>query len=125
MDNGANVVAGWPGMVLRAEGLGLLAASVAGYAAIGGSWWVFAALFLVPDVFMLGYLRDRRLGAAVYNAGHTTLVPLALGAAGWAGGSTAAMGVALIWLGHIGFDRMLGYGLKYAAGFKASHLSAA
>jgi len=33
------------------------------------------------------------------------------------------LGVAFIWLAHIGFDRMLGYGLKYPSGFKHSHLS--
>jgi hypothetical protein len=30
--------------------------------------------------------------------------------------------VALIWLAHIGFDRALGYGLKYKAGFGFTHL---
>ena len=28
----------------------------------------------------------------------------------------------LIWFAHIGFDRALGYGLKYAAGFGNTHL---
>jgi hypothetical protein len=27
----------------------------------------------------------------------------------------------LIWAGHIGFDRMLGYGLKYPTRFKDTH----
>jgi hypothetical protein len=31
--------------------------------------------------------------------------------------------VALIWINHIGVDRLLGYGLKYADGFKWTHLS--
>jgi hypothetical protein len=30
--------------------------------------------------------------------------------------------MALIWLAHIGMDRMLGYGLKYSGGFKDTHL---
>ena len=30
--------------------------------------------------------------------------------------------VALIWTAHIGFDRMLGYGLKDVSGFKKTHL---
>ncbi|MDU3890869.1 MAG: DUF4260 family protein [Serratia liquefaciens] len=29
---------------------------------------------------------------------------------------------ALIWGAHIGFDRALGYGLKYASGFADTHL---
>ena len=28
----------------------------------------------------------------------------------------------MIWLAHIGFDRALGYGLKYSAGFGFTHL---
>jgi len=31
--------------------------------------------------------------------------------------------VALIWLAHIGMDRMVGYGLKYPDEAKSSHLS--
>ena len=30
--------------------------------------------------------------------------------------------LALIWFAHIGFDRMLGYGLKHGAGFRFTHL---
>jgi hypothetical protein len=29
----------------------------------------------------------------------------------------AILSIAMIWLAHIGFDRALGYGLKYASGF--------
>jgi hypothetical protein len=32
------------------------------------------------------------------------------------------LALALIWLAHIGFDRMLGYGLKYQSGFGDTHL---
>jgi hypothetical protein len=38
------------------------------------------------------------------------------------GGIPAAMAGGLIWIGHIGFDRALGYGLKYSTGFGDSHL---
>jgi hypothetical protein len=30
--------------------------------------------------------------------------------------------VPLIWIGHIGFDRVLGYGLKYPTAFRDTHL---
>ena len=32
------------------------------------------------------------------------------------------LSIAMIWLAHIGFDRALGYGLKYAGGFGFTHL---
>jgi len=31
--------------------------------------------------------------------------------------------VALVWAGHIGADRLVGYGLKYPTGFAHTHLS--
>ncbi|MBR0676835.1 DUF4260 domain-containing protein [Roseomonas alkaliterrae] len=106
---------------LRAEGMALMILAVGAYAGLGGNWWAFALLFLAPDLTMLGYLRDARLGAALYNAGHSTIGPLALAAAGWAWWPTA-LPLALIWLAHIGFDRALGYGLKSPVGFGVTHL---
>ncbi len=111
-----------PSWLLRIEELALLAAGVAVYAHLHVSWWWFAALFLVPDVFMLGYLVDVRLGAAVYNFGHLLSLPLALGAAGYATGQRLTMAIAAIWFCHIAWDRMLGYGLKYPTFFKDTHL---
>jgi hypothetical protein len=32
------------------------------------------------------------------------------------------LGIAAIWAAHIGFDRMLGYGLKYSSSFNDTHL---
>jgi hypothetical protein len=117
------VVTGAPNLILRAEGAAVLAAATAAFAATGTSWWVFAALFLAPDLSMLGYLAGPRAGAAVYNLGHTYVVTLAvLGLGLWAGAPMlAALG--LIWTAHVGFDRMMGYGLKMGRGFKATHLS--
>ncbi|MBR0681496.1 DUF4260 domain-containing protein [Roseomonas eburnea] len=106
---------------LRAEGLALMAAAAGAYAVLDGNWWAFALLFLAPDLTMLGYLGGPRLGAALYNAGHSTIGPLALAAAGSAWWP-AALPVAMIWLAHIGFDRALGYGLKSPAGFGVTHL---
>ena len=47
---------------------------------------------------------------------------LALLALGVLAAMPTALAVALVWLAHIGFDRALGYGLKYAAGFDRTHL---
>ena len=116
-------VTGAPNLILRAEGLGVLVAACWAYATLGGSWWVFALLFLVPDLSMLGYLRGPGAGALGYNLGHTYLAPLLLLALGHGTGWALGTGLGLIWAAHIGFDRMLGYGLKYPWAFKATHLS--
>jgi hypothetical protein len=71
---------------------------------------------------MLGYLRGPRLGARVYNLGHTWLLPGVLAALGILAGLSIALDVAVIWFGHIGVDRLLGYGLKLPTGFQDTHL---
>jgi hypothetical protein len=108
--------------LLRLEGMGLLLAAVGLYAQTGSRWGLFAVLFLVPDVSLLFYYFGPRTGAATYNAAHATLGPLALVAVGVALALPLALSVAFIWLAHIGFDRALGYGLKYADGFSHTHL---
>lgn len=111
-----------PRIVLRAEGAAILIVATILYAKAGGSWWLFALLFLAPDVSLLGYLGGAGIGATVYNAAHTLIGPLLLAALGWALPAYTLLPLALIWLAHIGFDRLLGYGLKYAAGFNFTHL---
>lgn len=114
-----------PATLLRLEGAALLLAALAGYARVDGAWWAFAAAFLLPDVAMAGYLAGKRAGAAAYNLAHTEALPLALLGAGGATGRAAWTAAALVWLAHIGFDRMLGYGLKYPTGFRDTHLQRA
>jgi hypothetical protein len=68
------------------------------------------------------YLAGARPGAVAYNAMHTTIGPIALAGAGIVAAQPVELAIALIWAAHIGFDRMLGYGLKNAAGFGFTHL---
>ena len=116
------IVTGGVRMLLRLEGLMLLAGMTLLYALSGGSWWLFAILFLAPDLSFAGYLAGPRIGAIVYNAAHSYLAPTALMMAGFALAFPLALAVGTIWLAHIGFDRALGYGLKYPAGFGFTHL---
>jgi hypothetical protein len=99
----------------------LLAASI-GYAKLDGSGPIFALLFFTPDISMLGYLAGPRSGAVCYNLGHSYGLPAVLGAVGVLSGQHGLWALALIWAAHIGFDRMLGYGLKYATAFGHTHL---
>ena len=118
----APAVAGAPRLILRFEGAALLAAAAFGYWMTGASWWLFAVLFLVPDVSFAAYLVNPRVGAAAYNAVHSTVGPILLGISGLWFGPALAISVALIWLAHCGFDRLLGYGLKYPTAFQDTHL---
>jgi len=108
--------------LLRAEGLIELALAVSAYRYVGGTWLEFALLLLAPDVTMVGYLVNPRVGAAVYNGGHTYFAPVLLALGGFMMATPLLYSLALIWAAHIGFDRLLGYGLKYPAAFGATHL---
>ncbi len=107
---------------LRLEGLAVFLGAVSAYSWLGGSWPLFALLLLAPDLAMIAYRFGPAFGAAAYNAVHATLAPAALGAAGLALGMPIMQALALIWIAHIGLDRALGYGLKYATGFGDTHL---
>ena len=106
----------------RLEGGMLLALSLLLFWKYSGAWLLYAVLILAPDLLMLGYLRGPRAGAAVYNLGHTWLLPGLLGIVALLVGASAAGSIALIWFGHIGVDRLLGYGLKLPGGFQETHL---
>jgi hypothetical protein len=111
-----------PGLILRLEGLAVFAGSVALYVDQGWSWLVFAVLLFAPDLAMLGYTRDTRTGARIYNVFHFYAPPLALLIGAHLAGNAAGMQIAVVWLAHIGLDRVFGYGLKYATAFKDTHL---
>ena len=109
-------------VLLRLEGLALLAAALAGFHATGGNWWLFALLILAPDVSALGMLRGPRFGAQLYNAAHTYSLPAILAALAWSADAAWLVPYLLIWIAHIGADRALGYGLKYPETFWQTHL---
>jgi hypothetical protein len=111
-----------PPILLRLEGAVILALSVLLYSINGESWLLFILLFLVPDLSMLGYLSGPRTGAASYNLFHTYILPGLLAALGLLTESPLLVSLALVWFAHIGFDRMVGYGLKYPNGFFDTHL---
>ncbi|MFC6872765.1 DUF4260 domain-containing protein [Halobellus marinus] len=111
-----------PKTTLRFEGLALFAAATAAYFTLGGPVWLFLLLALAPDVSMLGYRAGPVAGSRLYNVFHTTVGPVALGAAGVLLGVTPLVWIALVWGAHIGADRAIGYGLKYPTGFTDTHL---
>ncbi|WP_158818148.1 DUF4260 domain-containing protein [Methylocapsa sp. S129] len=118
----SGAVAGVPKLILKLEGAALLIGAAFFYARFEGSWLWFAVLFLAPDLSFIAYPVSTRAGAIAYNAVHSTLGPLALIAlAAWLGWDLGER-LALIWLAHVGADRALGYGLKYATAFNDTHL---
>jgi hypothetical protein len=84
--------------------------------------WLYAVLFLTPDISMLGYLINTRIGAMAYNLFHHKGIALVLYLLGALINSHSIMFAGLVLFGHSAFDRMAGYGLKYSDNFKHTHL---
>lgn len=115
-------VSGGVRLVLRLEGLAAFLVAIALYRQTEYSWGVFALCFLAPDLSFLGYLAGNRIGAIAYNTAHSYLGPVILLTTSALIASPPMFAAGLIWCAHIGFDRALGYGLKYLSGFGHTHL---
>jgi hypothetical protein len=107
---------------LRLEGLAVLIAATLAYRHFHLPWLWFVVLFFGPDLSMAGYLAGNKTGAWIYNLAHTYAAALTLLAIGLVTDHRAFFGVGLIWCAHIGFDRVMGYGLKSPEGFRFTHL---
>ena len=78
---------------------------------------------MAPDIGLIAYAsRSNRIGSVLYDAFHTYILSVALIVSGVAASSDVVVQIGLISAAHIGMDRALGYGLKYATGPKPTHL---
>jgi len=85
-------------------------------------WGWFALLFFAPDLSMIGYLANPRLGAWTYNLIHHKGLAVALYVLGSLLSVPWLMFAGTLLFGHSSFDRVFGYGLKYPDSFQATHL---
>lgn len=108
--------------LLRLEGLVVFGLALYAYAVTGGNWLWFVLLLLAPDLSILGYLANPRVGSVCYNLVHTYATPVMLLAIAWWMRLPALVAVGLILTAHIGLDRFLGFGLKYPSGFRDTHI---
>lgn len=111
-----------PRLLLHIEGAVALVAGVLAYWHIGGNWLLFAILLFAPDIGMLGYLLNPKIGARIYNLFHLPLWSAALIVLGLLGTNLLALEIGLIWLCHLGIDHLAGYGFKYPTRFQDTHL---
>ncbi|HEX3291012.1 MAG TPA: DUF4260 domain-containing protein [Gaiella sp.] len=111
-----------PRSLLHVEGAVVAVAAVTLYFHLGYPWWLLLVLALAPDLSMVGYAAGPGVGAVVYDIAHTYAIPVALGLVGVFADTDLAVQISLVWAAHIGFDRAIGYGLKYPSGFQETHL---
>ena len=86
------------------------------------SFWVWIILFFLPDIGMLGYLINTKIGASTYNLFHHKGIAVALAVTGYYFGNDVLTTVGILLFAHASFDRIMGYGLKYEDSFKNTHL---
>ncbi|WP_026914036.1 DUF4260 domain-containing protein [Christiangramia portivictoriae] len=107
---------------LKIEELAMLILAVFLFSQLDISWWWFAGLFLVPDIGMIGYLANNKIGACTYNIFHHKGIAIAIYLAGITLENAYLQLAGIMLFAHSSFDRCFGYGLKYEKGFKFTHL---
>ena len=108
--------------VIQLEESGMLLLSIYLFSLLPYLWWWYLVLILAPDLSMLGYLFDKKIGAIIYNIFHHKGIAIAVYVAGCYVHDNLLQLIGVILLGHSGLDRLLGYGLKTYRGFKFTHL---
>lgn len=108
--------------LLKLEELFLLGLSLFLFSELDYSWGWYALLFLTPDLSMIGYLWNPRVGSWTYNLIHHKGISVALYVLGYLLSVPWLMFAGTLLLGHSSFDRMFGYGLKYPDAFQNTHL---
>ena len=71
---------------------------------------------------MIGYAKNSKFGALIYNIGHNYIPALIFLGIYFMYHNPYMLIVSIIWIAHIAMDRMLGFGLKEDTGFKHTHL---
>ena len=84
--------------------------------------WICVLLFFSPDISMVGYLINTRIGAYCYNLFHHRAIALVVLAIGLLTHNNVLVAVGTLLFAHSSFDRMMGYGLKYTDDFKHTNL---
>jgi Domain of unknown function (DUF4260) len=107
---------------LTLEDIGEFVLAVFLFSRLDYAWWWFPALLLLPDISMIGYLINTRIGAYLYNFVHHKAVGISVFLIGSALTSSALTLAGIILFAHSAMDRIFGYGLKYTDSFKHTHL---
>jgi hypothetical protein len=108
--------------LLKVEELFLFGLSLFLFSRLDYPWGWYALLFLTPDLSMLGYLWNPRVGSWTYNLIHHKGLAVALYVLGYLTAIPWLMFAGTLLLGHSSLDRVFGYGLKYPDAFKNTHL---
>lgn len=108
--------------LLKLEDLSEFLFSIFVFSRLDFAWWWFPALILLPDLSMVGYVVNPRVGAWLYNFFHHKGLGLFIGGVGFFLQNQQIILLGTILFGHSAMDRCFGYGLKYGDSFQNTHL---
>ncbi|MDO8269447.1 MAG: DUF4260 domain-containing protein [Candidatus Levybacteria bacterium] len=109
-------------LITKLEGLAVLIASLFFYTLVEGNWIVFLLLILLPDISMIGYFKNKKIGSITYNIVHNFFTAFLIITFGFVMNQILIQQLGIIMLAHVGMDRVFGYGLKYPDSFKKTHI---
>lgn len=108
--------------LLKLEEVFMFGLSIFLFSKLDYAWWWYPVLIFAPDLSMVGYLMNVRVGAITYNFIHHKALGISIFVLGVILVNQPLQLIGLILFGHSSMDRILGYGLKYSDAFQNTHL---
>jgi len=108
--------------LLKLEEFAMFGCSILAFNQLQFDWWWFPTLLLIPDLSMIGYLINPKVGAYCYNFVHHKALALLIVGLGFYLSNHCLLLSGIILFAHSSMDRVFGYGLKYITSFNDTHL---
>jgi hypothetical protein len=108
--------------LLQLEEFAMFLIAIVAFNQLQFDWWLFPALLLLPDLSMVGYLINAKVGAYCYNFVHHKALALLIVGLGFYMNNQYLLLSGIILFAHSSMDRVFGYGLKYITSFNDTHL---
>jgi len=108
--------------IIKIEELLMFSFGIYLFTTLDMAWWWFLVFILVPDISMLGYLVNPKIGALIYNVVHHKGLAILIYLAGIYLGDEILQFSGIMLFSHASMDRIFGYGLKYNDSFNNTHL---
>jgi hypothetical protein len=108
--------------LLKSEEVLIFALSLYVFHLFHFSWTWYFVFILMPDLSMLGYLINPRIGAHAYNFVHHKGLAVIVFITGMYLMNRELQFAGITLFSHSSMDRVFGYGLKFSDDFKNTHL---
>ncbi len=107
--------------IVRLESLLVFLICLIAFAIYGANWWLFLA-WILPDIGIVGFLKNAKFGDFTYNFSHNYLFSTGIILLGIGLENDTLTALGIIFCSHVALDRLLGFGLKYPGSFKDTQI---